>query len=87
MDILKHFWYNTINETRKEDVHYEPKSFINNMYNSTDEDTFKAGDKVIHNVFGEGVIVSINGNIGTIAFNYKVGIKQIAINHKYLSKK
>ena len=59
---------------------------ITNMYNDNNPD-FKVGDKVIHNVFGEGIIVSINSNIGTIAFNHKVGIKQVAINHKYLTKK
>ena len=62
------------------------KKHITNMYRD-DNNEFKAGDKVIHNVFGEGVIISVNGNIGTIAFNHKVGIKQIAINHKYLTKK
>ena len=47
----------------------------------------KAGDKVIHNVFGEGIVVNVNGKIATIAFSHKFGIKQIAINHKYLTKK
>ena len=61
-------------------------SFVTDMYTSNDTD-FKPGDKITHNVFGEGVIISINGKIGTIAFNHKVGIKQIAINHKYLTKK
>ena len=59
---------------------------VSNMYTDNDVD-FRAGDKVIHNVFGEGVIININGKIATIAFNHKVGIKQIAINHKYLTKK
>ena len=60
---------------------------VSNMYNDKNNSEFKAGDKVIHNVFGEGVIININGSIGTIAFNHKVGIKNIAINHKYLTKK
>ena len=73
------------NETteRKEIV-----SFIKNMYkDETNDSEFKAGDKVIHNVFGEGVIINIKAKIATIAFNHKVGIKQIAVNHKYLTKK
>jgi DNA helicase-2/ATP-dependent DNA helicase PcrA len=75
---------NVTNETQtKENVTHE--RIIPNMYNDSNA-LFKAGDKVIHNVFGEGVIISVNGQIGTIAFNHKVGIKQIAINHKYLSK-
>ena len=58
---------------------------VGNMYNSDSD--IKAGDKVIHNVFGEGVVINVNGKIATIAFNHKVGIKQIAANHKYLTKK
>ena len=57
------------------------------LYDPFSHGYFKVGDKVIHNVFGEGIIVSIKSNIGTIAFNHKVGIKQVAINHKYLTKK
>ena len=59
---------------------------IPNMYNKT-SDGISAGDKVIHNIFGEGVVISVNGSVATIAFNHKVGIKQIAANHKYLTKK
>ena len=59
---------------------------IPNMYNKS-SDGISPGDKVIHNIFGEGVVISVNGSIATIAFNHKVGIKQIAANHKYLMKK
>ena len=78
---------NITDETRKEEMKRETHSFISNMYNSSDSSDIKAGDKVIHNVFGEGIVVSVNGKIGTIAFSHKIGIKQIAINHKYLTKK
>lgn len=73
-----------ITNVAKEQV--STSKYITDMYTSNETD-FKPGDKVNHNVFGEGVIISINGTIGTIAFNHKVGIKQIAINHKYLTKK
>ena len=78
---------NITDETRREDTRHETQSFISNMYNSGNEDNIKAGDKVIHNVFGDGIVVSVNGKIATIAFSHKFGIKQIAINHKYLTKK
>ena len=77
---------NINDETKMVEVENKTNKFISNMYNEGDSD-FKPGDKVIHNVFGEGVVININGKIGTIAFNHKVGIKQIAINHKYLTKK
>jgi DNA helicase-2/ATP-dependent DNA helicase PcrA len=78
---------NITNETsRKEETH---SSFVKNMYrdDASNDSEFKAGDKVVHNVFGEGVIINIKGSIATIAFNHKIGIKQIAVNHKYLTKK
>ena len=59
---------------------------VGNMYNS-DPSGINAGDNVIHTVFGEGVVVSVKGGIATIAFKYGVGIKSIAANHKYLTKK
>jgi len=59
---------------------------IGNMYNETSTG-LKAGDKVTHSIFGDGVVVSVNKDLATIAFSYKVGIKTIAANHKYLTKK
>lgn len=59
---------------------------IGNMYNEN-SDEIKAGDKVHHTAFGNGVVIKITGGIATIAFEYGIGIKQIAANHKYLTKK
>ncbi len=75
-----------INKTNTTKEIKSEAKIIRNMYN-TDSSEIKTGDKVIHNVFGEGVVINVSGGIGTIAFNHKVGIKQIAINHKYLTKK
>ena len=61
---------------------------VSNMYNTnTSSDEFKAGDKVLHTIFGDGVIIKIQSNLATIAFKQSVGIKTIVINHKYLTKK
>ena len=49
--------------------------------------SLRPGDKVTHSIFGDGVVVSVNKDLATIAFSYKVGIKTIAANHKYLTKK
>ena len=68
-------------------VKEESKSrVVGNMYND-DPSELHQGDKVIHTVFGEGVIVKLSGNLATIAFKHPVGIKTIAANHKYLTKK
>lgn len=63
----------------------DEKRVVGNMYNSSSE--IKTGDNVIHTVFGEGVVVNISGGIATIAFKKEIGVKSIAANHKYLTKK
>ena len=74
---------NMTNTIVKEEV---KTKVVGNMYNS-DPSQINEGDKVIHTVFGEGVVVKLSGNLATIAFKYGVGIKTIAANHKYLTKK
>ena len=61
---------------------------IGNMYKEeSTSDEIKDGDRVIHSMFGEGVVISVNGKIATIAFRHPIGVKQIAANHKYLQKR
>ena len=61
---------------------------VTNMYKEdTASDEIKDGDRVIHSMFGEGVVISVNGKIATIAFRHPIGVKQIAANHKYLQKR
>lgn len=43
---------------------------------------YKPGDKVMHQDFGEGVIVEVTKTIITIAFNYHHGLKKFMKNHK-----
>lgn len=45
------------------------------------------GDKVIHNIFGEGVVISLDEDVATIAFPMPHGIKKILESHPGLSKK
>ncbi len=74
---------NITNTTAKE-VKVEKK--ISNMYKENDAG-IKDGDRVIHSIFGEGVVISVNGSLATIAFKHPVGVKTIAANHKYLTKR
>ena len=47
--------------------------------------TYNLGDKVIHDKYGEGIIVGI-GSVLTIAFNHKYGIIKIMKGHKSIRK-
>ena len=77
----------TLINIKNESVKKDENKKVSNMYSNKTVDGLKAGDIVIHTIFGEGVIIKISGDIATIAFKYGVGIKSIAANHKYLSKK
>ena len=47
---------------------------------------YKVGEKIIHKVYGEGIIVSLNGVIGTICFTSEGVIKQFDMTHPSIKK-
>lgn len=58
---------------------------INKKDNFNDNDLeLKVGDHVNHNVYGNGIVVSLEKSVATIAF--KVGIKKILTTYKGLKK-
>ena len=66
----------TNNKPKKEEKKYTIADYNNDEYN--------LGDKVNHKLFGDGIIVGIEGNILSIAF--KEGIKKVVKNHPTLTK-
>lgn len=41
----------------------------------------KDGDKVVHTSFGEGIVVSVEGEVATVAFkDENVGVKRLALS-------
>ena len=53
---------------------------------SRQENDLYAGDKISHTVFGEGVVVSVNGEQCTIAFKQGVGLKTLMKDHPAIQK-
>lgn len=47
--------------------------------------TYKVGEKVIHDIYGEGIIINV-GSVLTIAFSHKYGIIKIMKGHKSIKK-
>lgn len=45
------------------------------------------GDVVIHKIFGEGVVIEVDVENITVAFNKKIGIKQIINSTNFINKK
>ena len=64
----------------------KPKTNIIANRNINQYIEYKEGQKVIHDDFKEGVIVSVDKNILTIAFEFPYGIKKIIKGHKSLKK-
>ncbi len=47
---------------------------------------YKIGDKIIHEDFGEGIVVGVEKNIITVAFAYPAEIKKLIKGHKSIRK-
>lgn len=60
--------------------------FFNKPSINTDEE-YNVGEKVMHNEFGEGVIITVEKSILTIAFEHPHGIKKIMKGHSSIKKK
>ena len=58
-------------------------SFVNNIVHDVD---YGSGDKVVHDVFGEGVVISIDGSVVNIAFSHPHGVKKLLKGHKSIKK-
>lgn len=47
---------------------------------------YSVGDNIIHNTYGEGIIISIDGDVGQICFTSKGTIKKFMLNHPAIRK-
>ena len=66
------------------------KQFDNSNKSATMVNTIKEvvkGDLVIHRKFGEGTVLSVEGQMANIAFSPAYGVKKLLITHPALSKK
>lgn len=84
---IKEIDSNVINKTNMSSPKKEDKKIqMNTMYNDNNSIDINKGDIVKHTIFGEGIVISIDAGLATIAFKYGIGVKTIAVNHKYLTK-
>lgn len=56
----------------------------NKMYDNDQE--YKYGDKINHEVYGMGVVIEVSKTIITVAFRNGIGIKKLLKNHKSIRK-
>ena len=78
------------------DVDTYQGSGFSSLGNTTDEaiehtskkkGKIRKGDLVVHDVFGEGIVIKLEGELAVIAFDKKYGIRKILATHASLHKK
>ena len=78
-----------INEIDKDLIDAPEKKMVNIKFNKkeafNDDNGLQAGDNVIHDIYGPGVVVNVDKSIATIAFKGQ-GIKKLMKNHKSIKK-
>ena len=77
----------TYDNMKTEIENQDKDTIVKKEKNVYDKDvSYSYGDKVMHEKFGLGVVIGINKDIISIAFNKDVGIKQLLKNHKSIKK-
>ena len=61
-------------------------SFVKEDKFRNDDVSYNTGDHVRHDEFGEGVVISVDGSLITIAFPHPYGIKKMMAKHKSITK-
>lgn len=72
-----------IDMREKKTISINQKIDKSKMFN--DDNGLKAGDNVVHDTYGPGVVVNVDKSIATIAFKGQ-GIKKLMKNHKSIKK-
>jgi len=73
-------WYDS---RKKNDIEQQEKD-LSNVYTNTYQ--YKVGDVVVHTVFGEGVVVGVDGDFVNIMFKKPYGKKTIIGKHNSLKR-
>lgn len=86
-DVLNALPSRFIDEINKDylDISFSKKQFYNfNEEKDVLEIDYKVGDKIIHELFGQGTVINVEGSILSVLFNTKV--KKLMKGHKMIRK-
>lgn len=79
-------------KSNKTNIVSEHKTFVPGNISSVqnikreDSTSFNIGDKINHKAFGDGTIVSISGDVLTVAFGEAFGVKKLLASHPSIRK-
>lgn len=74
-----------IEEDFNQDPEYEKPSQADPVNENT-KANYRVGDKVVHQAFGSGIIIAIEGECGQIFFDREKSLKKILLDHPALRK-
>ena len=73
-------------ENNRKSVFKKVNNFVKEeMFNKTDTE-YQTGDLISHTKYGQGVIVSVDKSIITVALRHPYGVKKLMKNHKNITK-
>ena len=75
-----------IKEIDKEYLDIDSSDKVFDIESNYTDDEYSIGEHIIHDVYGEGVIVDIKDKILTVAFKAQYGIKSLIKGHKSINK-
>ena len=70
----------------KTENYINTKETVEEMIGDNEITDWKAGDLLIHDVFGKGVVVNVNGEMLDVAFNIPYGLKTLMGSHKAIKR-
>ena len=86
MEIPKKYTNQEEKEEVKQVVKSHDSSTMSMSSTRSSRAKFRKGDIVNHTVYGQGVVIKLDGNIATIAFQQKIGVKKLNALHPSLKK-
>lgn len=80
-----------IEEIDKKYIDMETKNPVNKIVSKVKKNvdknaTYEIGDRISHTDFGEGIVISIDKSIVTVAFPHPIGIKKLMKGHPNITK-
>ncbi len=86
LEIPKEYIFNEEEKEKPKSKQQVESTTSTRLSTSKRKTKYKKGDIVMHAVYGQGVIINMDGNIATVAFKQGIGVKKLNALHPSLSK-
>lgn len=73
-------------DTYQHETYLPKKKVVKSTFDQDEPCDLRVGELVIHDVFGKGVVIKVEGSLAQIAFSMPYGIKTLMANHPAIKK-